>query len=167
MVLLSGIPGAETEKGRRDAATGFMYLFFRSVHSIALRKRQCLHENQAGMSPHNISNDLDKAVLIVTAAFQTSLGGRKKHRFLGPGLASHPRCSRDPERKTHAGRASVATEEQFPTHPLANCQHSKAGAACPGGQVTNGTKRTAAAAGLLVTSRHLQLQALGLSFPFC
>lgn len=113
------------------------------MHSIALRKKECLHESQAGTSPHNISNDLaDKAALIITAAFQTSLGGRKKCRFLRPGFASHPRPSRDPERKTCAGTASVTAEERSPTHPPVNCQHSKAGAACPGGQVTNGTKRT-------------------------
>lgn len=100
------------------------------MHSMALRKRQCLHESQAGMTPCNISDDLvDNAVLIITAASQTSLGDRKKYCLLGPSLASHPCCSRDPERKTHVGAALVATEEPFPTHPPANCQH-KAQAAC-------------------------------------
>lgn len=164
MVLLSGIPGAETEQGRRDAATGFTYLF-RFVHSIALRKRQCLRESQGGMFPHNIRNDLaDKAAVIITAAFQTGSGGRSSmlHPFLGPGLALRTCCSGDPRRKTCA---SVATEEQFPAHPPANCW-SKARVACPGGQVMNGTKRTASAAGLPVTSP-IQLQALDLSLPFC
>lgn len=107
-------------EGQKRCCSWFHTSHFRFMRSIALRERQCLHESQAGMTPCNISNDLvDNTVVITTAAFQTPLGDRKKYCFLGSGLASHPCCSRDPERKTHAGAALLPQKSPFPlTHQL-------------------------------------------------
>lgn len=83
MVMLSGTPGAEAEE-QQGCCSWFHVPVFRSSHSIkgnayVKAKLGCPHDDLVG-----------KAALNTKAALQTSLGGKKQHHFLGPGLASHP-----------------------------------------------------------------------------